>query len=169
MYDLDIVWVISDYLLTSRIHVLQYKFFASWWIFTKKYFLERKIIVRCVTVWSWCMVSYFPDQVIMINLNCKIVMNVKHSLLWEEWDAFLWGPGKFILSLSLQSGVNVEVGVEGVWAVRPNTYQSNLPPAPNAVHNSVPNNRRGGAYCPTVPQPPPLVSDLVDKDDMKNV
>lgn len=55
---------------------------------------------------------------------------------------------------SLPSGANVEM--DGVWVVRPNTYQSNLPPPSNAIPNSVPNSQRGGAYCSTAPQPPSL-------------
>ncbi|XP_042219604.1 putative bifunctional UDP-N-acetylglucosamine transferase and deubiquitinase ALG13 isoform X3 [Homarus americanus] len=57
---------------------------------------------------------------------------------------------------SLPIGGNVDMGVEGMWAVRPSTNQSNLPPAPNAMSNPA-CSRVSGAYCPTIPQPPPMV------------
>ncbi|XP_069163353.1 uncharacterized protein [Procambarus clarkii] len=64
---------------------------------------------------------------------------------------------------SLTNRGNVDLGVEGVWAVRPSATQSSLPSASNVVNDPVPCSLRGGAYCPPTPQP----SSVVDETDQQ--
>lgn len=65
----------------------------------------------------------------------------------------------FMLKFMFQSGMNVDIGVEGVWAMRANSAPANPHSGPNAPKNTPPFPPM--PHPPLTHPPPPYVSSII--------